>query len=350
MVVFDVIFLYYNTLTESDAMQRYYNAYSHYLKGRFPWRVYKLPLDAGFNCPNRDGRVAVGGCTFCSNASFSPNSGGPLRSVRDQVDEGIAVYRKRRFGGEKFIAYFQAFTNTDAPVDRLAALYEEALSHPEIVGLAIATRPDCLPEPVLDLLSTLQKRTALFLEVGLQSSHDETLRRVNRGHTFADFVDAVDRIKRRGFYLSTHLILGLPGEDRTRMLETVERVAQLPVDAVKVTHLYIPRQAPLAQAYRRGELSLLTLPEYLQLVCDLLERLPARMIIERLMGELDGEDILAPRWGRHKGEILEMIASEFARRGTCQGILFREKPQGDIGCDRAQVQRCIPPMTAPITS
>lgn len=328
-------------------MQRYYNAYSRALKDRFPWKVYKLPLDAGFTCPNRDGRVAFGGCTFCSNASFSPNSGGPLKSIREQVEEGIAVYRKRRFGGEKFIAYFQAFTNTDAPVDRLAALYDEALSHPDVVGLAIATRPDALPEPVLDLLNDLQKRTALFLEVGLQSIHDETLRRVNRGHTFADFVDAVARIKKRGLYLSTHLILGLPGEDREMMMATIERVASLPIDAVKLTHLYIPKQAPLAQAYRRGALSLLTLSEYIQRVCDALERLPERLVIERLMGELDGEDILAPRWGKHKGEILEMIEAEFARRGTCQGILFRGKAQW---CDPAQVQRCIPPMTAPIKS
>lgn len=331
-------------------MRRYYNAYSHALKARFPWKVYKLPLDAGFNCPNRDGRVAYGGCTFCSNASFSPNSGGPLKSVREQVEEGIAVYRKRRFGGEKFIAYFQAFTNTDAPVERLASLYDEALSHPDVVGLAIATRPDCVSEPVLDLLGELQKRTALFLEVGLQSIHDETLRRVNRGHPFSDFVDAVARIKGRGLYLSTHLILGLPGEDRPMMLESIERVAQMPIDAVKLTHLYIPRQAPLAQAYRRGELSLLTLPEYIQLVCDALERLPERLVIERLMGELDGEDILAPRWGKHKGEILEMIEGEFARRGTCQGILFREADQCDIVPAPAQVQRCIPPITAPIKS
>lgn len=331
-------------------MQRYYNAYSHALKRRFPWKVYKLPLDAGFNCPNRDGRVAFGGCTFCSNASFSPNSSGTLRPVREQVEEGIAVYRKRRFEGEKFIAYFQAFTNTDAPVDRLAALYDEALAHPDVVGLAIATRPDCLPEVVLDLLGDLQKRTALFLEVGLQSIHDETLRRVNRGHTFADFVDAVKRTKKRGLYLSTHLILGLPGEDRAMMLETVERIARLPIDAVKLTHLYIPKQAPLAQVYRRGELSLLTLPDYIQLVCDALERLPERIIIERLMGELDGDDILAPRWGKHKGEILEMIEAEFARRGTCQGILYRGSDQWDIEPAPAQVQRCIPPITAPIKS
>ncbi len=312
-------------------MRRYYNAYSRYLRSRFPQKVYKLPLDAGFNCPNRDGRVAFGGCTFCSNASFSPNSICPLKSIREQVEEGIAVYRKRRFGGEKFIAYFQAFTNTDAPVEHLAALYDEALSHPDVIGLAIATRPDCLREPVLDLLNDLQKRTALFLEVGLQSIHDETLRQVNRAHTFADFADAVERIKKRDLYLSTHLILGLPGEDREMMLKTADQVARMPIDAVKLTHLYIPRQSPLAQAYRRGELTLLTLSEYIQLICDVLERLPARLIIERLMGELDGEDILAPLWGKHKGEILEMIEAEFARRGTCQGILFRETSLSPIG-------------------
>lgn len=302
-------------------MSRYYNAYSSYLKSRFPWKVYKLPLDAGFTCPNRDGKVASGGCTFCSNASFSPNSGGAIKPVRQQVEEGIAVFRKRRFGGERFIAYFQAFTNTYDTTERLARLYEEALSFPEVVGLAIGTRPDCLEESTLDLLEEIRKRTAVFLEVGLQSSHDATLRRINRGHTFSDFAEAVSRIKRRGLYLSTHLILGLPGEDRAMMLETIEKVSALPIDAVKLTHLYIPHQAPLASQYRRGGLSLFTLSDYLALVCDMVERLPRRFIIERLMGELDGPDILAPLWGKHKGEILQMIEAEFERRGTCQGIL-----------------------------
>ena len=302
-------------------MSRYYNAYSAYLKSRFPWKVYKLPLDAGFTCPNRDGKVVFGGCTFCSNVSFSPNSGGAVQSVRRQVEEGIAVFRKRRFGGERFIAYFQAFTNTYGATERLARLYGEALSFPEVVGLAIGTRPDCLEEPVLDLLEEIGRKTAVFLEVGLQSSHDATLRRINRGHTFAEFSEAVRRIKRRGFYLSTHLILGLPGEDRTMMLETIEKVSGLPIDAVKLTHLYIPHQAPLASVYRRGELSLLTLSDYLSLVCDMIERLPRHWIIERLMGELEGPDILAPLWGKHKGEILQMIEAEFERRGTCQGLL-----------------------------
>ncbi len=302
-------------------MSRYYHAYSQYLKSRFPWKVYKLPLDAGFTCPNRDGKVASGGCTFCSNASFSPNSGGPVKSVRRQIEEGIAVFRKRRFGGERFIAYFQAFTNTYAAPEELAALYEEALSFPEVVGLAIGTRSDCLDEATLGLLEEMQKRTALFLEVGLQSSHDETLRRVNRGHTFSDFIDAVHRIKARNLYLSTHLILGLPGEDRAMMLDTVHRISALPIDAIKLTHLYIPHQAPLASLYRRGGLPLFTLPDYLTLVCDVLERLPRHFVIERLMGELDGPDILAPLWGKHKGEILQMLEAEFARRGTYQGIL-----------------------------
>lgn len=302
-------------------MSRYYNAYSGYLKSRFPWKVYKLPLDAGFTCPNRDGRVASGGCTFCSNASFSPNSGGPVKSVREQVEEGIAVFRKRRFGGERFIAYFQAFTNTYAPPETLGRLYEEALSFPEVVGLAIGTRPDCLDEATLDLLDAIGKKTALFLEVGLQSSHDETLRRVNRGHSYGDFVEAVARIKERKIYLSTHLILGLPGEDRRMIFETVEKVSALPIDAVKLTHLYIPHQAPLAGLFRRGGLPLFTLSDYLTLVCDVLERLPRHVVIERLMGELDGPDILAPLWGKHKGEILQMIEAEFGRRGTCQGIL-----------------------------
>lgn len=307
-------------------MNRYFT-YRSYLKRQFSKQVFKIPLDAGMTCPNRDGRVAVGGCTYCDNASFSPHIPGPSMTIARQLEEGIRFYRGRRFGGERFIAYFQSYTNTYAPTHRLRLLYDEALAHPDIIGLSVATRPDCVGDEILDLLSEYHRKTHLFLEIGLQSMHDETLRRVNRGHTFSDFTDAVKRIKRRGMRLCVHIILGLPGENKQQMLETARVLSSEPIDAVKITHLYVPVGAPLADAYRRGEVSVLGLEEYLELVCDVLESLPSHVVIERLMGELSGPDILAPRWGATKAEILRGVEAVFERRGTRQGSAFKCRPE-----------------------
>jgi radical SAM protein (TIGR01212 family) len=301
-----------------EASNRYFT-YRAYLARLFPGRVYKIPLDAGLTCPNRDGTVAVGGCSYCDNASFSPYASGPGKTISQQLEEGIAFYRGKRFAGEQFIAYFQAYTNTYAPPEDLAALYDEALSRPEVVGLAVGTRPDCVGEEVLDLLEEYQSRTTLFLELGLQSIHDRTLRRVNRGHTAADFFDAARRVKRRGIRLSVHTILGLPGETREEMLQTAEALASLPIDGVKITHLYIPAGAPIAMSFRKGEIQTLDFETYLDLVCDVLERLPSHVAIERLMGELTGPDILAPRWGKSKSEILRRIDARLMERGSRQG-------------------------------
>jgi radical SAM protein (TIGR01212 family) len=305
-----------------EASNRYFT-YRAYLTRIFPGRVYKIPLDAGMTCPNRDGAVAAGGCSYCDNASFSPNASGPGKSISQQLEEGIGFYRGKRFAGERFIAYFQAYTNTYAPLPELAALYDEALSLPEVVGLAIGTRPDCVGEEVLDLLERYRSRTALFLELGLQSIHDGTLRRVNRGHTAADFFDAARRVKRRGIRLCVHIILGLPGETREEMLLTVEALATLPIDGVKITHLYIPAGAPIASSFRKGEVQTLGFEAYLDLVCDVLERLPPHVAVERLMGELSGPDILAPRWGKSKSEILRRIDARLEERGTRQGSALR---------------------------
>ena len=300
-----------------------YSTYRAYLARLFPGRVYKIPLDAGLTCPNRDGTVAVGGCSYCDNASFSPYASGPAKSISQQLEEGIAFYRTKRFGGERFIAYFQAYTNTYAPPEQLAALYDEAISHPEIVGLAVGTRPDCVGEEILDLLDEYRLRTTLFLELGLQTIHDRTLRRVNRGHTAADFFDAASRVKRRGIRLCVHIILGLPGETREEMLQTAEALASLPIDAVKITHLYIPARAPIASSFRKGEVQTLDFETYLDLVCDVLERLPSNVAIERLMGELSGPDILAPRWGMSKSEILGRIDTRLKERGSHQGAKIK---------------------------
>jgi radical SAM protein (TIGR01212 family) len=207
-------------------MTPYYRSYNRYLKEHFPWKVYKIPIDAGFSCPNIDGTIAYGGCSYCDNKSFSPNTRTAPRPIRDQIRSGMEFYR-RRFGAEKFIIYFQAFTNTHGPVDHLKGLYDEALAHPNVVGLSIGTRPDCVPEPVLDLLSDYHARTHLWIEYGLQSVHDGTVADLNRAHSYAQFLDAVERTRRRGFRICAHVILGLPGETSGMMMETAEELARL---------------------------------------------------------------------------------------------------------------------------
>lgn len=306
-------------------MSARYDSFGRHLRTTFARRIFKIPIDAGFTCPNIDGTVARGGCSFCDNRSFAPNARGAPRSIEDQLQSGMARYR-RRFRAEGFIAYFQAFTNTHAPVERLRVLYDRALALPDVVGLAIATRPDCVPEPVLELLGEYHRRTYLWLEYGLQTIHDATLAALNRWHTYAQFVDAVTRARARGLRLSAHLILGLPGETRAMMLASAAAVAQLALDGVKIHHLYLSPNTALEQQHRRTPLALLALPDYVALVCDVLERLPPRMVIERLMGELDGPYVAAPRWGESKARITARIEAELLRRGTRQGSLYPPTP------------------------
>jgi radical SAM protein (TIGR01212 family) len=300
-------------------MNPYYRTYNQYLRERYPYRVYKIPIDAGFTCPNIDGTVAYGGCAYCDNKSFSPNARTTPRPVREQVVDGMAFYR-RRFGAEKFIAYFQAFTNTHGPVERLRRLYDESLVSRDILGLSIGTRPDCVPEAVLDLLMEYSDRYHLWIEYGLQSIHDETMDRLNRGHTFAQFEDAVRRAKRRDLPVCAHVILGLPGETRDMMMQTAEAVAAMGIDAVKIHHFYVARNTQIEKTHRTTPVPTLDLEEYVGLVCDFIERMPAGTVIERVMGELNPAFAVAPRWGKPKGEILRRIQSEFSRRGTAQGV------------------------------
>ncbi len=307
-------------------MKPYYRSYKRYLKEQFPdTRVYKIAIDAGFTCPNIDGTVAYGGCTYCDNKSFSPNTRQNPRPVRVQIEEGIEFY-KERFAAEKFIAYFQAFSNTHGPVDLLKRLYDEALANPSIVGLSIGTRPDCVPEEVLELLSDYLNRTRLWVEYGLQTMHDITLTSLNRGHSYDQFVDAVHRTKQRGIPVCVHVILGLPGETHQMMMQTAEAVAHLDIDGLKIHHLYIAKNTALEKTHRARPISVLSLEEYIRAACDFLERMPPVTVIERLVGELNERYVTAPLWGKSKGEILHCIDKEFERRGSAQGSLFSKAP------------------------
>uniref|UniRef100_A0A7C2E965 TIGR01212 family radical SAM protein n=1 Tax=Ammonifex degensii TaxID=42838 RepID=A0A7C2E965_9THEO len=294
--------------------KRYYT-FSRFLRERFGSPVYKIPLDAGFGCPNRDGTVGTGGCAFCVNRAFSPFAGQGL-SIAEQI---------RRFKGIKgcegrYIAYFQAYTNTYAPLARLRRLYEEALSDPEMVGLAVATRPDCVPDPVLDLLQGYTDRWMVWVEYGLQSCHDRTLKRINRGHDFATFLDAVRRTRGRRIYTGAHVIIGLPGESATDILQTAQALNAAGVDGVKLHHLQVFQGAPLAADWAGGGIRTLTVDEYVTLACDFIETLSPRTVILRLVGEVtDDALLLAPRWGVSKAEVIAAIDRELERRGTRQG-------------------------------
>jgi len=299
-------------------MTPYYRSYNRHLKDIFPYKVYKIPIDAGFSCPNIDGTVAYGGCAYCDNKSFSPNTRTSPRPIGEQIASGMDFYR-RRFGAEKFIVYFQAFTNTHGPVEHLKRLYDEAMAFPDVVGLSIGTRPDCVPEAVLDLLSGYQARTHLWIEYGLQSIHDRTMAGLNRAHTYDQFLDAVERTRRRGLRICAHVILGLPGESSEMMMETADEAARLNLDAIKIHHFYISKNTALARCHERQSIDTLSLEQYVSLTCDFLERLPPAMIIERLMGEINKKYVVSPLWGRTKSEILHLIDLEFVRRGSRQG-------------------------------
>jgi len=315
------------------------HTFGRFLRQRFGFRVQKLVVDAGFTCPNRDGRLGRGGCTYCDNGAFSPATARRDRSVAEQVRSEASLARER-YGAREFIAYFQAFTNTYAPVERLERLYREALSVEGVVGLSIGTRPDCVPDAVLDLLERLARETHVWVEYGLQSAHDETLRRVHRGHAVADFDDAVRRTQGRGLFVCAHLILGLPGETPAMMRATADHVAAFGIDGVKTHHLHVVRGTNLEQEWRSGKVETLSLEAYASLAADTLERLPPWCVLQRFCGDVQGEALLAPLWGVGKLRVLEAIEGELERRGARQGAHYvgPTSPPGWESAERRQPQ------------
>ena len=297
---------------------RYYS-YNFFLRKKFGQRVQKVSLDAGFTCPNVDGTVAVGGCTFCDNRSFSPSRRVRRRDIWDQLDDGIRRLKHKYDAVDKFIAYFQPATNTYGPVEELRELFGRALSHPKVVGLAIGTRPDCVPGEVLDLLQELASRAYLSVEYGLQTIHDRSLDWMNRGHHHDATIDAITRSRGRGFEICGHVILGLPGESRDDMLATAREVARLRLDAVKIHNLYAVRDTPLAEQVERGEVTLLERDEYLDVLVDFLELLPAEMIVERISGDAPPDYFLGPTWCLDKPATLRALQHALTSRNSWQG-------------------------------
>ena len=283
--------------------------------------VRKVTVNGGFGCPNRDGTIGEGGCSFCVNESFSPVAADDAPNIRKQV-LGAISQAESRGGAGKFLVYFQPFTNTHAEVDTLRAGYDEALCHDDIVGLSIGTRPDCVPDEVLDLVQSYTDPYQVWLEYGLQSCHDATLDRLNRGHHWDAFADAVERTKGRGILVCAHVILGLPGETREHMRQTAERLADVGVDGIKLRQLVIVKGAPIEAEYQRGEVATLTCEEYVSLAGDFLERLPESTVVQRLVGDTSDDLLVAPKWQESKSQVLSAITEELRWRGALQGALW----------------------------
>jgi radical SAM protein (TIGR01212 family) len=298
-----------------------YNIFSEELKRKFGCRVHRISVDAGFSCPNRDGTFGTAGCIYCGGSGSG--SFGIIRgaSIEGQLEHGKEVMT-RKYKAKKFLAYFQPYSNTYAPVERLQTLYDQALAVKDIVGLIIGTRPDCLPAEILDLLASYAERTYLWLELGLQSHLDRTLSAINRGHDFATFVRGVRACKLRRIRVCAHIILGLPGETRDEMLAGAAMLNDLGVDGVKLHLLHVMRDTPLAEEFARGRVKMLDRDEYVGLVCDFLERLDPAISVQRLTGDGNRDHLIAPLWSLQKFEVLNTIDSELVRRGTRQGSKF----------------------------
>jgi radical SAM protein (TIGR01212 family) len=281
-------------------------------------RVHKISLDAGLSCPNRDGTLGGQGCIYCNARGSGTGNLAKGYSITDQLEASKAPVIKR-FKARKFIAYFQSFTNTYAPVETLKQFYEEALAVDDVVGLAIGTRPDCVSAEVLDLLQGYTRDYLIWLEYGLQSAHDTTLKAINRGHDVGAFEKAVTATAGRGIHISAHMILGLPGETRREMLETAAFIAGLPIEGVKLHLLYVVKGTALARLYGQGGYQCLEQQAYVDLVCDVLERLPGHMVIQRLTGDPHRHELIAPQWALEKNATVAMIRERLEERDTWQG-------------------------------
>lgn len=306
-----------------DTLKRY-NDFNTYLKGIFKERVQKISLDAGLSCPNRDGTISRSGCIFCNQYGS-----GTAAFIKEglSIEEQIFRARKflsKRYKAKKFIAYFQSFSNTYAPVSKLKSLYDQALVYKDIVGLAIATRPDCINDEILNLISSYKQKHLVWIELGLQSAHDTTLKLINRGHDVACFEKSVLMADRYGLNVCVHIILGLPGENREMMLQTISFLSRLPFQGIKIHLMYVEKDTQLAKLYETGKLNCLKQDEYVNLVVDCIERLPPNVIIQRLTGDPRKSALIAPNWAIDKALTLKLIHQALHRRNTWQGKIYRK--------------------------
>jgi len=298
--------------------QKRYRDFNGYLREIFGCRVQKITVDAGLTCPNRDGTISTGGCIYCNAKGSGTGASAKGLSVKQQLEDG-RLFLSRRYKANKFLAYFQSFSNTYANIEKLKELYDAALSVEGVVGLCIGTRPDCVNEAVLSLLESYSRNYLIWIEYGLQSAHDKTLVMLNRGHDFACFQHAVKATKHRNIRICAHVILGLPGETKADMLDTAQRVAESEIDGVKLHLLYVVKGTPMETLYQEEKYRCLEQSEYVELVCDVLEQLPENMVIQRLTGDPHPEELVAPQWALKKAQTLSLIQETLEKRDSWQG-------------------------------
>ncbi|GFO69459.1 TIGR01212 family radical SAM protein [Geomonas limicola] len=294
------------------------NSYGSYLRRRFGCRVSKVNVDGGFTCPNRDGSRGTGGCIYCDNSSFSPKGTEAIIPIEAQMADGMA-YHRTRLHSSKFLVYFQKFTNTYGPVDKLSDLYRRALDHPDVLGLSIGTRPDSVSDEAIELLTELARDYYICVELGLQSMDDGILDSINRGHNLAEYLDTVERLAGRGIEICTHLIYGFPGETRAGFLKTARLISELPIDSVKLHQLHVVEGTRLAELYRSGTFTPISIDEYVGTICDFLEELPPQITIQRLYGSAPLAIRVAPNWDLKNNQMWYRIVNELRRRGSWQG-------------------------------
>ena len=309
---------------------RRFNSYSSYIQREFGGRVQKISIDAGFSCPNRDGKISTGGCTFCRNDAFNPSYCKPEKSIRQQIEEGIEFHKRRYRRASSYLAYFQAFSNTYKPLDELEKLYREALSVPGVIGLVIGTRPDCINDDVLKMLKHLSFRpqggtSSIIIELGVESVYDQTLLRVNRGHDFATARNAIKLVHSYGFHCGGHFIFGLPGETRDMMLNAADVISELPLTTVKFHQLQIFKDTKMADEYlaNPADFHLFTLEDYIEFVIDFIERLNPNIVIERFAGEVPPRYLVSKPWlNLRYDQVLSLIEKRLEERDTFQGRLY----------------------------
>jgi len=311
-----------------------YYDYGDYLKKRFPFKVQKISIHAGFTCPNRDGTAGFGGCTYCNNQTFNPAYCQPTSGISEQLQKGIRFFA-HKYPAMKYLAYFQAYTNTYASLETLIQKYSEALSFKEVVGLVIGTRPDCMPDKLLDYLTKLAETVYIQVEYGIESTLDSTLRRINRGHTYQQAIDAIYRTSGRGIPVGAHLILGLPGESRKQILSHADQISTLPIDTLKLHQLQIIKHTAMGKEFITcpERFNLYTPLDYADLVVDFLERLNPQIAVERFISQSPKELLIAPDWGLKNFEFTALVNKQFALRRTRQGKLFLKVLVNEKGND-----------------
>lgn len=302
-----------------------YKDFTSYLKENFPFRVQKISINAGFTCPNRDGTKGRGGCTYCNNKSFSPDYSARIKTVSEQLKEGIAFF-SHKYAEMKYLAYFQSYTNTYESVDKLIDLYQEALAYPNVVGLVISTRPDCMPNELLDYLEEINKKHFVLIEYGVESTLNSTLERVNRQHTFEESKETIIKTAKRGIPVGAHMILGLPGESRSDLLSHAATLSKLPLTTIKLHQLQIVKGTAMANEYKLQpeSFNIFQLDDYVELCVDFSELLNPSFYIDRFASQSPKEMLVAPDWGVKNYELTQKIIKRFKERDTFQGRLFNE--------------------------